>query len=416
MRVLALRGWPRQIFAKLHRWTGLALIVFLVIAGATGTWLTYRHELDRLINPHQRVVEVGQASLPLEEIYSRVEQRYPGSKATTASLPEHPDDSVAVYLRSTTDGALPFDLVFVNPYTGEILGDRNTQKVTLSTEALDSFMLRLHYSLLAGQSGVTLMGVTALVWLISNFIGMALSWPHAWRRIVAWLPIVSVRARGGAYKVNYDLHRAVGVILLPVLTVLAFSSVALNLPGLLRPTVDAFSPVAPRPTNRKPYPLDAPVSSPEAAVRRSIALVGSGSRVSSIYADYRQGWYSVLVHRPGDLAPYGDHYVYIDLGTGELVTTRLGDTASAGERFLAWQFPLHTGQAFGEVGRAIIAISGIAIVALSVTGFYVWWKKWRERRVAHGRIKARVMGHAVTASGSQVAARGQTVLETGRSL
>ena len=40
--------------------------------------------------------------LPLDEIYARVERRYPGVKVTTASLQEHRDDSLAVYLRSTT--------------------------------------------------------------------------------------------------------------------------------------------------------------------------------------------------------------------------------------------------------------------------------------------------------------------------
>ena len=59
--------------------------------------------------------------------------------------------------------------------------------------------------------------------------------------------------------------------------------------------------------------------------------------------------------------------------------------ALPGERFLAWQFPLHTGLAFGRVGQIVIAVTGLAIVALSVTGFYVWWRKWRERRRAHMR-------------------------------
>jgi uncharacterized iron-regulated membrane protein len=83
MRSLALRGAPRQLLAKLHRWTGLALIVFLAIAGATGTWLAYRHELDRLINPHLRVVEPGPATLSLSEISARVERRFPDTKVTT---------------------------------------------------------------------------------------------------------------------------------------------------------------------------------------------------------------------------------------------------------------------------------------------------------------------------------------------
>ena len=79
MRSLALRGSLRQLLAKLHRWTGLALIAFLLIAGATGTWLAFRHELDRGINPHLRVVEPGSAQVPLER----------GLRARRTALSQH---------------------------------------------------------------------------------------------------------------------------------------------------------------------------------------------------------------------------------------------------------------------------------------------------------------------------------------
>ena len=158
MRSLALRGAPRQLFAKLHRWTGLALLVFLAVAGVTGTWLAYRHELDRLINPHLRMVEPGEAQVPLSEVYALVERRFPGTKVTTAVLQERPDDALVVYLRSTRGEDLAFNQVYVDPYNGEILGQRNTARLSFTKESLDPFILRLHYSLLMERPGLLLMG------------------------------------------------------------------------------------------------------------------------------------------------------------------------------------------------------------------------------------------------------------------
>lgn len=61
--------------------------------------------------------------------------------------------------------------------------------------------------------------------------------------------------------------------------------------------------------------------------------------------------------------------MYIDLASGEVAALRLAGNLSAGERFLAWQFPLHTGLAFGRVGQFVVAVTGVALVALCVTGF-----------------------------------------------
>jgi uncharacterized iron-regulated membrane protein len=59
----------------------------------------------------------------------------------------------------------------------------------------------------------------------------------------------------------------------------------------------------------------------------------------------------------------------------------------AGDRFLRWIFPLHTGTAFGLPGRIVIALAGVGLMALIVTGFYVWWTKWRMRRRAALRTR-----------------------------
>ena len=231
------------------------------------------------------------------------------------------------------------------------------------------------------------MGGCAIIWFLTNLIGMALSWPTLWRRAAAWLPIVSVR-RAGSYKVNYDLHRAFGVVLLPVFTVLAFSSVYLNLPDLVRNATSAFSPVTATP-RRQRESAATPTVSPDQAIASALSVVPS-ARPAYLARDNSSGWYSVGLRLPGDLSTSGDTRAYIDYASGEVSVRNVVTTGTAGDRFIAWQFPLHSGQAFGWPGRLLIAITGICMLVLSVTGFYVWLRNWRARRTSRARVTSAV--------------------------
>ncbi|MFX5562802.1 PepSY-associated TM helix domain-containing protein, partial [Acinetobacter baumannii] len=41
----------RALLVLLHRWFGLAVAVFLFIAGVTGALISWDHELDAWLNP-----------------------------------------------------------------------------------------------------------------------------------------------------------------------------------------------------------------------------------------------------------------------------------------------------------------------------------------------------------------------------
>ena len=45
----------RNIMGVIHRWTGLAIAVFLIIVGLTGTLLAFRGHIDALFNPGMHV-------------------------------------------------------------------------------------------------------------------------------------------------------------------------------------------------------------------------------------------------------------------------------------------------------------------------------------------------------------------------
>ncbi len=378
MKSLALRGRVRRVVTRVHRWAGLVIMACLLVAAVTGTWLVFRVEMDRLVNPEQRTVQAGGRRLPLASIMASIERRFPRASVHTLVLQDRADDSISAYLDSKDGAPLEFDRVFFNPYTGAFLGGRNTQDVVFTRANVDPLIDRLHYSLWIKSWGLSLMGVVAFVWLATSVVGLGLAWPAAWRRIRGWLPVLSARTDRGAYHSNYRVHRAIGVWCFPVLILLAFTSFYQNMPQYVRPVVNAFSPLAIQPPGR-PVAEGASIVTPDRALESLAARFPEG-QAQSIGVDRRSGRYSILFRLPGDLSTDGDNWVFVDLVTGSIVGEKIDRTSRAGDRFLAWIFPLHTGTAFGLPGRIVIAVVGVGLVAMILTGFYVWLVKWRMRR------------------------------------
>lgn len=390
MRRLALQGSVRRLFTRLHRWSGLTLLVLLFVAGATGGVLTFRDELERAVNPHLHVVAPAARRVPLQDVIVAVERRYPTARVSTITLrtETEADASLVVYLTKRPGSPLddlPASEVFVDPYTGNVLGARNRRQPAFSRANVVPMLIRLHYSLLLERPGVWLMGGTAIVWLVTSLIGLALSWPTSWLRVRNWWSIVTVRCHDGPYKLNYDLHRALGVALLPIWVALAFTSVYLNFPDLVRAATARVAAVSAAPT-RAAVRVEEVVITPDQAIATALAHI-PGAKPFGITRDFVRGWYSVRLVTPDDINPSGNSQAYVDFSTGEVVATRLAPAFGAGDRFLAWQFPLHSGEAFGFPGRVAVSLTATALVVVCGTGLDVWWRGWSARRLRTQSMK-----------------------------
>jgi uncharacterized iron-regulated membrane protein len=382
MRRLALQGSVRRLLTRLHRWSGLTLLVLLFVAGATGGVLTFRDELERAVNPHLHIVAPGERRVPLQDVIDTVERRYPMARVSTITLrtDTEADASLVVYLAKrpgTPPGDLPASEAFVDPYSGTILGDRNRRHPVFSRANLVPMLIRLHYSLLLETPGAWLMGSAAIVWLLTSAIGLALAWPTSWLRAGSWRPSITVRRHDGPYKLAYDLHRALGVALLPLWIVLAFTSVYLNFPNLVRTVTARVATVTAAPA--RAHVQHEQLVSPDRAIAAAVARV-PGAKPFGITRDFARSWYSVRLVAPADVNPSGNTQVYVDFSTGMVVAVRLASVVSVGDRFLLWQFPLHSGEAFGRPGRVAVSLTAMVLVVLCGTGLYVWWRGWSARR------------------------------------
>ncbi|KEQ52183.1 PepSY-associated TM helix domain-containing protein [Sphingobium chlorophenolicum] len=403
----------RSTIVLLHRWTGLATALFLAVAGLTGTALTFRDELEALINPRLFVVgwQPGAAVDPVA-LRDRVQRAFPQARVDYMPFPR-PGRSAMFYLmpqpnRSTGKAPpLVFDQVFIDPQTGAILGGRRWGALFdgwhFQRANIVPFIWRLHEALaLPHPYGKIFFGLIALLWTFDCFIGFVLTLPRGRPLLQKWKPAWQIKARAAPYRRYLDLHRAFGLWLWALLLVLAWSSVMLNLRDVIyRPIMSIALPFEDSQPDRLPTPDYNPKIDWRAALtagRREISGLSARENFSIRYEDslwYRPalGAYLYRTHTSLDIRETGGGTdLWIDAQTGRLIRAQFERKGAAGDVVSEWLRALHTATVFGFGYRLLIAISGLVVAMLSITGIYIWWVK-RRGRTARKRFPVAVSPH-----------------------
>lgn len=381
------------LFAKLHLYAGLWFGALFVLLGLTGSAIAWMPELDAYLNPG-----LLQASAPAPGQAFQVTPRtlqavLDGLAADPAygkpSQINPPADARDVYVASYRQPGQPSPFsqalvrqVMVDPYTLQVKGERDWGRFGFSRPLLMSGMFHLHRYLLSGDVDKTITGISGVLLLLMAISGIYLWWPRLqWTAIRRALTV----SHGGSWpRFNYTLHKAAGFFAAPVLAVIAFSGIYFNLPQLVVPLVDLVSTV-PDTVKLKNVQQDGTVLDAGQAMAAAQALYPQ-ARVSRIVLPAKpEQPYEIRVRQPDEVA-HGDGAtrITLDARSGQALRIRDPLAASYGERFLGWQFPLHSGQAFGVAGRAFITAFGVMPLLFMLTGTLVWWKRRRGRRQARG--------------------------------
>jgi uncharacterized iron-regulated membrane protein len=406
----------RPILALLHRWLGLFIAVFLFIAGLTGAVISWDHELDEWLNPqifHATASGTAQPSLALA---NRLEARDEKIIVTFLPLGVEPGHALVASVQPRLDPAtrepypVAYNQVALNPVTGGTQGQRMWGDVSLSRENLLPFLYKLHYSLhipdgFGLELGILFMGIVAIVWVLDSAIALWISFPAR----AAWKKSFAFRWRQGGHKLTFDLHRSGGVWLWGLLLMLAVTSVSMNLnQQVMRPLVNAFSPLSPSPfASRTPSALPATpavsretvlaTAQAEARARGWVTPAG-GIFYSPLFDVYGVGFFETgFAHGDGGL---GNPWLYFDGKTGAPAGADIPGTGGAGDLFMQAQFPLHSGRILGVPGRVLISLMGLAVATFSATGVVIWARKRRSRQRSAARQRSPFSPGEAEATGS----------------
>lgn len=381
-RANRMRTW-RSLWVQVHLYLGLLIGALLVVFGLTGSILVFWQEIDDWFNPALLTVEIpppGQDTYrPLGELLAvALQEAPPGSRVTQLyGAPTH-ERVMAVYVEHPSKA---WARIFVDPYRAKVTGLRSYGANEWVPSSFMDVIFALHYTLFMGETGVKLAGIAALLLILSLLTGILVWWPRAGQ----WRQAFVIRRPTNQTRLNFDLHKTISLYTCMVLGAVLLSGVDMNLNGPYVWMVQLFSPATRGPDQAPtstPVAGQAPIGA-ERAVAIATASYPDGVLSSVAMPDGETGVYVVgRRHVPGLSAFWSERQMAIDQYSGAILEVRDPTTRrSAGETFLDWQWPLHSGQAFGLTGRLLVFLSGLACPVIYATGFLMWWRK-RKPRVA----------------------------------
>ena len=363
-----------------------------MLAGLTGSFLAFHHELDAAIAPELHRVTPAAHRASLDDIAARIEAAHPALVVGYFVFPVDADKALRVVLNTRAAaeaGRLDREAarhaeVHVDQYSGRLLGERRWGEVGATRAHIVPMVYRLHMSLFGGTVGQWITGIVAALWIGAMIVGLFLAFP----RLRHWRTAVGIKWRSSRARLLFDLHRTVGVVGFVVLLVTAFTGLYMNLPSVIEPAVAALSPFTQRPASVRPAGV------PRADVWRigwdaayaSARRLETSHPLAVIGRVEARGYYQVRFMPPDDIMDAGTIRFFVDGRNGQ-VLRRFDDRAGTlGDQIRIWQFPLHSGQGFGLPGRILVCIAGALPLLLAVTGLWLWLRRrgLREGRALRG--------------------------------
>jgi len=358
------RGWLRRAMFQLHLWSGVCVGAFLFVVCLTGSMITFRGEIEEALRPVLFRVEPGDTTVPAQELWDAVAERWPDASLHTFNMPPEGHRAWSIWMH-TVEGRSAH--AHLNRYTGEILG------LQLADHNLTEWLYELHANLLGGRVGQQVNGLFGLVLLLLCVTGLVIWWPR--RR--DWIRRgLTIQWQAQWKRRNYDLHRVVGVV-----TSLLVALIALT--GVFFPYPEPFRWVAEKVTGTIAHE-NTPASRSEPIGTR-IPLDAALAAATVAMPEGEINWvslprepgdvFSVRKRLPGEWRLEGMNHIHVDAYTGEVLRVDRHAERTAGQRLIRAMFPLHTGTFWGLPTRILWTVVGLAPALLFVTGFLMWWNR-----------------------------------------
>lgn len=417
----------RDFFYRLHLWLGLASGLILFVVCLSGSLYVFRNEARQLAAPEFfNVATVQEKRLSADEIVAKVEAARPGKKVGSLTIPESPTRTVAVVLNDAPSkggkgkktgekgGANPEkggkapkgnqggkggggkhrgEMVYVDPYTGEIVGEGATP--------VDEFfgsVMRLHRFLwLPTEIGRPIVGAATLIYVVLTLTGLLLWLPRtaaAWRRKSTWKTALNVRVRRGGWPLVFDLHNALGFYTLLPALILALTGLCWSF-GWYRDAVGAVLGEAPFKAKREqPEALTPPDGSPRPATLEeliarhneldpgagdvTISIPQDESTATTIQKGRVDGFFALAVKNKTQWDRLDASVVSVER-YGKMVEVERFADKPFGAKIASSIRALHLGEITGLSSKIFFFVVCLIATSFPATGVALWAHKLRAR-------------------------------------
>ncbi|MFT4153453.1 PepSY-associated TM helix domain-containing protein [Parafilimonas sp.] len=358
-------------FGKWHIYLGIIAGFIIAVISITGSILVFEDGIDEALNKDLFLVQQAQHKIPLVDIVLMVQQKYPALQFEYAMDEADKPNSAYRFYNFTAK-----EEFFINPYTAALSGRR------LYESSFIRIVTSIHTSLCIGQTGTYITGIASLILLILTITGLRLWIPQKWSQLKQML---TVKFSAGFRRQNYDWHNVIGFYTAPVVSLLSLTGFCITFSLVIIPLLFMLSGKPPQEvvkifSAKSAYKKGArPLSLQQAAVIAQQKMPGGRIVLVGLPAD-SSGVYAFTMYVPG--LPKGGHreMIYIDQYNGSPTLNSRTDFPDIGKAYLAWLTPIHFGSFGGLPTQILAVIGGAAPLALFISGFIIWYPRWRKQK------------------------------------
>ena len=384
----------RRVVFWCHLAAGAAAGVVIFVMCVTGVLLAYQRQLTEWAD--RRGYEVaparaGEQRLGVEALIARARESQPGAQPSAVTL----------YSDARAPAALAFPggrTLFVNPYTGEPLGEGSARARAFFRAVTD-----WHRWLGAGgenrAAGRAVTGASNLVFLFIVASGFYLWWPRRWTRnsvrAVTWF---KGGQRGRARDFNW--HNVIGFWSALPLFVVVLSGVVISYTWASN-LVYRVAGEEPSAQAQRPPPAGG-AGQQQQGVSTPVSLAGLDALTERAGRQV-EGWRSInmqlpqkpdapvtfAIDRGNGGQPHLRSQLTLERSTGEVARWEPASNNTAGRRLRSWLRFAHTGEVYGLAGQTIAGLVSLGGAFLVFTGLSLAWRRfyaWRGRRA--GSVEA----------------------------
>ncbi|MEK1897612.1 MAG: PepSY domain-containing protein [Rhizobium sp.] len=371
-----------------HFYAGLLVLPFLITLAITGGLYLFKDEIDAVIHSDLKRVEVqqGASRAAPSAIVAAALSAHPGTPIKFTD-PATPDATAEITVGTKKEGKLA---VYVNPYTGEVLGalsDRGTVMWTIRY---------LHSLKYFGNYARMLIEVAAGWSILLVATGIYLWWP---RRQTGG--VLSVRGTPKRRVFWRDLHAVTGIFVGFFIIFLAITGMPWS--GVWGGKVNEWANgnnfgypagvrvAVPMSGEHLDHVAKTPWSLERAQVPQSAAgnahhsqTIGLDDAVAIFDRLGLHRGYAVNIPNTADGVFSGSVYpddlsqqrvVHLDQYSGKpLIDMSYADYGPLG-KWLEWGINTHLGQQFGLANQLVLLAACLAVILLAVFAAVMWWKR-----------------------------------------
>lgn len=361
---------------RVHLWLGLSSGLIVFIIAITGCIYAFQAEISDALQDY-RFVEVQNRAVLEPSVLKKIGEETLPDKHMHAILYAKPGRAARVIYYNLEPEY--YYIVYVNPYTGEVL------KVSDEFATFFRFILDGHFYLwLPHEIGQPVVATATLVFVVMLISGLVLWWP---RKNGASKQRFSVKWDARWRRRNYDLHNVLGFYSMAVALILALTGLVWGFEWFANGVHTVAGGersmlfLEPQSDSLQTYQGDKPAID---VLYHRMRAENPRAEVLEVHVpESKQSSIEVAINPDADTYWKAD-YRYFDQYTMKEIEVdhlygKLADNA-LGDKLIRMNYDIHTGAVIGLPGKILAFCASLIVASLPVTGFCIWYGRRRKAK------------------------------------